>query len=135
MALTFTSMDSMSSTGHVEIASEPPLTKPLSKKGIHPMRPKSDKAPNPYFLFCQKRRTELQAENPLMPSREVTRLLASEWRNLPTVEKDGFAQHYQSLLSQKETERKAMAPSQDKQFLIQIPLPNGQFLVVPAYFA
>jgi hypothetical protein len=139
MTLARTSVAPVTSSGSVEIFSDPPLQALPCPKRInrnrHRMQKKTDKPPNPYFLFCAKRRTELQAENPLMPSREVTRLLAAEWRILAETQKEEFSSQYQGLVTQKEKAQKESRGTQPKQFLIQIPLVNGQFLVVPAYFA
>ncbi|XP_033225233.1 high mobility group protein 20A isoform X2 [Belonocnema kinseyi] len=43
-----------------------------------------------YFRFLNDRREKVRAENPAMPFAEITKLLASEWSNLPADQKQQY---------------------------------------------
>jgi hypothetical protein len=75
---TFMQANQLSFAAAAEIFSQAPVrSKQLSQK-----KAKTSKLPNQYFLFCQQRRTALQADHPAVSSREITRMLAEEWKNL-----------------------------------------------------
>jgi len=61
-------------------------------------RSKRKRQINPYFLFCKEKRTELQASNPGLSSREVTKILASQWKEKQASEKEKLIEE-SSLLS------------------------------------
>jgi hypothetical protein len=106
---------------------KPPLRK--KKNGIA----KNAKLPNQYFLFCQERRTALQAEHPTMASREVTRILAEEWKSLSEQGKAEFADKYQqTIMRAREEAVKPMGIGKRKLWL-QLQAPNGTVVSIPAF--
>jgi hypothetical protein len=123
----------LSSTGAVEIFSAAPLVKRPKPKGRASPGSKSGKVPNPYFIFCARRRAELHAENPELPSREVTKMLAAEWAQLSAAKKAEYTALYQERFDRGEAEESIETPQ--NKILIKIPLPDGTVLAVPAYFA
>jgi hypothetical protein len=87
----------------VELFSQKPRPAPR-RRAVNP------KLPNQYFLFCRQRRTTLQAEHPGLSSREVTRILAEEWKQLLEEEKAAFSNQYQeNLIKAREENARNMA--------------------------
>jgi hypothetical protein len=94
---------------------------------------KNSKLPNQYFLFCQQRRTALQAEHPGLSSREVTRILAEEWKSLSGEGKASFAEQYQqSIIKAREGSGQETVKGK-KQLWLQFRTNNGQFVSIPAF--
>jgi hypothetical protein len=133
----FSPARTLSLSPHAEIFSSPPLQKPSNPKpkvkGIS-QRCKPEKIPNPYFIFCANRRGELQAENPGLPSREVTKILAREWAQLSAADKAEYSVRYQQRLDGAEEERLFESNVGKDRVLLRIPLPDGGVLAVPAFF-
>jgi hypothetical protein len=131
-------MNSLSYGGHFEIFSSPPRRQAKEPKPIPRiediLKAKPDKTPNPYFLFCAKRRTELQSQNPLLPSREVTRMLASEWRMLDAAQRSEFMDQYQGLIGKSKRDSQSNGGKPKRTLMIQLPLVTGEIITVPAYF-
>jgi hypothetical protein len=109
----------------------PPAMKIKRQNKVSP--PRSDRQPNQYFLFCQQRRTELQAEHPTVPSREVTRMLAEEWRNLSDDAKAAFAHQYQQNIESARDEPEGAIEGGKRRVWIQLQTQSGQFVSIPAF--
>jgi hypothetical protein len=119
--------------GNVEVFSLAPAAPKIRqpKKG-RPLQ-KSDKHPNPYFLFCQQRRTELHAEYPDMPSREITRMLADEWNNLANDVKATFQHKYQQSLEGARNDHAGVTENGRRKIWIQLQTQDGQSVSIPAF--
>lgn len=90
---------------------------------------KAKKKPNPYFLFCQKRRTELHAQNPDIPSREITKQLAQEWKSLSDLEKNKYVQAYKNT----SPEHAHTPPNLGNQIYLQVISTDGTAFAIPAF--
>jgi hypothetical protein len=118
---------------NIEVFSQaPPAMKIKRQKMVPPPRP--DRQPNQYFLFCQQRRTELQAEHPTVPSREVTRMLGEEWRNLSDDAKAVFAHQYQQNMENARDEPEGVVEGGRRRLWIQLQTQSGQFVSIPAFY-
>lgn len=103
---------------------EPPLKKDKTQhKGS-----KTQKQANPYFLFCQEKRTQLHAQFPNIPSREVTKMLSQEWKTLSNNEKQKYSDQYHKNIEKAQIEKE-----KKHQIFLQIPLGNDQFMTIPAF--
>lgn len=89
---------------------------------------KSQKQANPYFLFCQERRTQLHAQFPNISSREVTQMLAQEWKSLTNIEKQKYSDQYHKNIEKAQVEKE-----KKHQIFLQIPMGNNKFMTIPAY--
>lgn len=94
----------------------------------------SNKPPNPYFLFCQDRRVKLQNENPQMPSREITKLLAQEWKNLSDIEKSRYNEKYKASLEnmQRVNLKKPVPHNIFGDFCLRLTSMDGTVIQIPA---
>ncbi|KAK8866320.1 non-histone protein [Tritrichomonas musculus] len=90
--------------------------------------PKTQKQPNPYFLFCQEKRTQLHTQFPNVSSREITQMLAQEWKSLSTIEKQKYSDQYH-----KNMEKAQVDKEKKHQIFLQIPVGNNQFMTIPAF--
>ena len=107
---------------------EPKKSKKNAKNGKENEKT-AKKAANSYLLFCKEKRTALHAQFPDKSSREITKLLAEEWKNLSTDEKNKYQEKYKNIVSEHEFED--IANSNNKIY-IQIQASNGQILAIPA---
>jgi hypothetical protein len=127
----------LSFAGNVEVFSRAPIPKIRRPAHTHALDglfgKKPEKTPNPYFLFCTKRRTELQCENPKIPSREVTKMLASEWRQMTEAKKAEYFSKYQETM-EKARDYKTNDSIGRRELVIQIPTPNGGLISMPAWY-
>lgn len=98
---------------------------------INPKR-EMQKIPNPYLLFCKERRTALHKTNPEMPSRDVTKILANEWKNMSENEKNKYKVKYQNRIKSK---IQGNSPQENCNIAqtnyLNFTLPNGQVVFVP----
>ena len=102
-----------------------------NKKNIENNFKKHSKQPNSYFLFCKSRRTQLHVENPSLPSREVTKILANEWKNLNIEEKNKYTEEYQKLIEKNNIESKELI--EDIPMMVGILSLDGNFLSLPTF--
>ena len=114
-----------------EIFSQLPEEKKSKNKGKNSKEKEktTKKAANSYLLFCKERRTALHAQNPDKTSREITKILAEEWKNLSADEKNKYQEKYKNIVSENAFEN--MGLGNDKIY-IQIQASNGQILAIPA---
>lgn len=103
----------------------PPVLSP-QQKGT---KEKGKKKPNPYFLFCQERRTELHAQNPQTTSREITKQLAEEWKSLSDQQKQKYNEAYRNSSPKKQE----TMPNLGDQIYLQVVSTDGKVLAIPAY--
>lgn len=117
-------------TPSFEVFSIKPMNE-KKKKSASKQRPA--KQPNPYFLFCQERRTQLQAEHPELPSRNITAMLAQEWHSLSEIDRQTYTSRYiqnmEAIQLEKEKEN-----GRKKLIMLQIPMGDGKYMTVPAFF-
>ncbi|EAX97204.1 HMG box family protein [Trichomonas vaginalis G3] len=95
---------------------------------------KMPKLPNPYFMFCKERRQILQAENSQISSREITKKLAEEWKNLPEIEKSRYNERYREELAKFYKEKEKLEhpqPMQNTLFLKLLSV-DGRIINIPA---
>ena len=64
------------------------------------------RTPNPYLLFCKERRTQLHKENPDAQSRDITKVLAEEWKSMREDEKESYKIKYKKLLENEKYEER-----------------------------
>lgn len=93
------------------------------------------KKSNPYFLFCQLRRPDLQASHPEMPSREVTKLLAEEWHSLTEDDKARYFDMYKKSKNESAPSQNASLSNGRGQIMLEIPGTNGNRILIPAFIA
>ena len=86
------------------------------------------KAANSYLLFCKERRTALHAENPDISSREVTKMLAQEWKNLSNEEKQKYEKQKEEALKTQEVNDFIT----ERTIYLQVKTMDGQVLAIPA---
>lgn len=94
-------------SGVNEIISFPPEeeneTSENEERTIPEIKPKNNqkrgKLPNPYFIFCKERRTILHAQNPHAGSRDITKMLASEWKSMTSEQKQKYNDQYLTNLA------------------------------------
>ena len=82
------------------------------------------KTPNAFFLYCQEARTEAHRLHPELTSREVTKLLADEWKQLSSQEKSEYITKYKNKLKESEP--------QTLPCMIRIMADDGRLYSVPA---
>ena len=102
---------------------------------------------NPYFLFCKERRTQLHTERPGTPSREITKILAEEWKQMNECERSKYFEKYKhSLLNQQEEKQRGLSDNQSLteqadenkanpivgHYTFQFKMLNGQTFSIPA---
>lgn len=128
----------LSFTGVSEIISV--RSPPRTEDRVHARKPRDTstskkKKSNPYFLFCQSRRPDLQASHPEMPSRDVTKLLAEEWHSLPDDDKARYIHMYQRSQNEAAPPPVTNISNGRVQIMLEIPGANGTRIIIPAYMA
>ena len=83
---------------------------PVDEDKPKPKRSRNAKKLNPYFIFCKERRSELHSKHPSTPSREITKLLAEEWKNMNESEKKKYVDKHKSV--EEETKKDSEVPQQ-----------------------
>lgn len=126
-------MLSMSQT--TEVFSVPPVSKTTIVAKASQSKKKS-RTPNPYFLFCKARRTELTALQPDMPSRDLTKILAEEWRNMSPEQRLVYSEEYKDIRSKIASPDNSAASdaSTGLPIWIEIPTPLGEMITVAGYY-
>ena len=89
----------------------------------------SQRLPNAYFLFCKKRRTQLHFEHPDMPSRDVTKILAEEWKGLSQESKSIYIEEYKKSIQVEEENEKE---EQTQPMMVNVMTLDGQMFTMPA---
>ena len=117
----------------VEIISVAPPGSAKTKKAKSPFKPKHPKTPNKYFLFCKKRRTELHALYPNITSREVTKILANEWKSMSQEQQESYAEMYVQMMETNNTREQESANAAIPLW-IDIPTATGEMMRVAAYY-
>lgn len=117
----------------VEIISVPPPEKQKPKRVHSSFKAKYRKTPNKYFLFCKKRRTELHALHPEITSREVTKILASEWKAMSYEEQESYASMYVQMVEKNQSNEDEMK-EKTIPLWIDIPTATGELMRVAAYY-
>ena len=108
------------------------------KKKTRKVREDFKRTPNPYLLFCKERRTQLHRENPETKSRDITKVLAEEWKNMGKDEKEKYQMKYKTLIechSNEEEKGRKKEVSISKllgKWKINIQSESGETIVIPA---
>ena len=98
-----------------------------SKKKDH----KKKKVPNPYFIFCSKQRLIFQEQHPEMSSRDITKLLASKWKEMTPEEKTIYQEQYSKSLPIFHPASKDLKSK--KEIILHLTTETGEKIYLPAY--
>ena len=125
----------LSFTGSIDVFNISPVN--ASKKRVKKYTdPNESKQSNPYFIFCKERRTQLQAEHPSTPSREITKLLAEEWKGMNQSEKEKYKQKYKKSIE--EYNSKPQEKPQKENFArgaLSLRTADGKFYTLPVFLS
>lgn len=98
---------------------------------------KKSRTPNPYFLFCKARRTELTALQPDITSRDLTKLLAAEWRLMSNEQRAVYSNEYAAIRAQSDKDKEdtnLSDPGKGLPIWLEIPTPLGEVITVAGYY-